>query len=299
LGGVFFYQEDTMKKILVLIVKCGLPIGIYMVMTMLGGALFAPLFGVDLSGVEMPSMDRIMTGMLTTAIIQSLVLILVAYRSRLDRVKTALLIGGLFFILNHVLNIIESLIFMRNLYPVNAQFSDFFNGMLVSAAMGLTVAFLWVGKNSREDLPVKFNWSGKLIGPWIKWILLWFVIYFFAGLLIPMNAQGVYEYYFAEGGAMNMSLVPLGYLMQIPRGSIWILLSIGLYKNLKGTDLEKQLITGLTFGCIMSSSLLIPNFLMPGIVRLSHLPEILFANLLWGFIISRLVSRHFSIDTKD
>ena len=36
------------------------------------------------------------------------------------------------------------------------------------------------------------------------------------------------------------------------------------------------------------------NYLMPGLVRLAHLPEIMYANLLWGIIISWKVNKHFA-----
>ena len=154
-------------------------------------------------------------------------------------------------------------------------------------------------KQKENEKTEPFFWSKRLILSWTGWIILWFIIYFCAGFLIPMNVEGVSEYYFSVEGAMDMSLVPIGYLMQIPRASIWILLAIALQKYQKGSHWEKALITGIVFGCLMSSALLIPNFLMPGFVRMAHLPEILYANLLWGVVISWKVNKYFTNGALD
>jgi len=281
-----------MKKSIMLFIKSLLIVAIFMVSTMLTGALITPLFGIDLSHLKMPAQDKAMMGLFTTAVIQSLILILIASRAKLKGKGLAFLLTAVFFIINHVLNVIESLVFMRNVYPVAFQMVNLFNGLIVAVILGFSVSFLFGSKNDVVD-EIDFIWSKKLILPWIRWIILWFVIYFCAGLLIPMNVEGVSEFYFSEQGAMDMSLVPIGYLMQIPRGSLWILLAIYLMKYLKGDWMEKSLITGLTFSCLMSSDLLSPNFLMPDLVRLAHLPEILYANLFWGVIISWKVKKHF------
>ena len=281
-----------MKKSIFLFLKLSLVVIIYMISTMLTGAFLTPLFGINLSSFEMSSQANTTMGLFTMALIQCIVMILLAKRVELKGKNLAIVLSTVFFVINYVLNVIESLIFMRNVLPVPLQLANVFNGLLISFIVGFSVSFLF-GSNNEVIDDLKFNWSKKLILPWLGWILTWFVIYFCAGFFIPMNVEGVSEYYFSEQGAMDMSLVPIGYIMQIPRASLWILLTIILLKYLRGSWMEKSLVIGLTFACLMSSNLVMPNFLMPDIVRLAHLPEILYANLLWGIIISWKVKKHF------
>lgn len=283
-----------MKNSILFLLKTLLTVFVFMASIIVTGAIVTPLFGLDLSFMEMPDNNLVMKGLFTYGIIQSLVLIMIAGRSAVKGIKLAFLLAAVFFSLNHLLNVIESLVFMRNIYPVAVQLVETLNGLLTALILGFTVAFLFGSRKESDEVLPNFNWSAKLILPWIGWTVIWFVIYFSAGVLIPLSVEGFTEFYFGENGAMDMSLVPIGYLMQIPRGAIWILLAIYLSKYLKGSHFEKSLVIGITFGVLMSSSLLIPNFLMPDIIRLAHLPEIMFANLLWGLIISWNVKRHFT-----
>ncbi|MGL1892610.1 MAG: hypothetical protein OCD02_13355 [Spirochaetaceae bacterium] len=285
-----------MKKSILLFTKCLIATLAYIVTIMLTGALITPLFGIDLSNIKMPGQTETITGLFTVAVIQILVIALIAHRSKLKRKSLGLMLSLIYFAINHVLNTVESLIFMRYIYPVPLQMVNLLNGLIMSFILGYIIAYLFGSKIPSEDKISEFLWSKKLILHWVSWIIIWFVIYFIAGFLIPMNVEGVKDFYFSgESSAMDMSLVPIGYIMQIPRASIWILIAIALQKNQKGSVWEKSLITGIVFGCLMSSSLLVPNFLMPGFVRMAHLPEIMYANLLWGIIIGFKVNNHFKV----
>lgn len=280
-----------MKKSIILFVKITIPMLSLIILISLTGALITPVFGIDLSGFNMDDKQKNAMGLISMTIIQILPLLYIAYRSRLKRKHLFWLLAFIFFSINHLLNTMESLIFMRNIYPVAFQMVNLFNGAIVSTGLSAVIVFLWGSKEGDQKETGSILWSRRMILPWAGWILAWFVIYFCAGFLIPMNVEGVSEYYFGGNGAMDLSLVPIGYVMQIPRASIWIIMALLIQKSLKGSLGEKSFITGITFGCLMSSSLLVPNFLMPDIVRLAHLPEIMYANLLWGFIISWKTSR--------
>lgn len=275
-----------MKSTLIFISKMILVVLVYFLVVNLTGALIIPLFGIDITSYEMPDSFSNFRGMLTTAIIQMGILVMLARRLSGSKVKRGLLLALFYFCINYLLNTIESLVYMRNIYPVAFQLANLLSGAILAIILGYLITALW--KKPEDSTQGKVIWSKRMVLPWAGWILLWFALYWTAGALIPMNVEGVYAFYFSEGGSMDLSLVPVGYLMQIVRGSIWIALALGIHVFLKGSPFEKALITGLSFGCLMSSDLLIPNFLMPDIVRLAHLPEILFANLLWGILISRL-----------
>lgn len=282
-----------MKKSLILFLKYLIPIVLFLLLTILTDSIITPLFGIDLSEYNMPDTMVTFYGLFTLAIIQTLIMTLVARRSRLKGKHLGFMLSSLLFGINHVMNIIESLVFLKNIYPVSFQFADLLIGLIKSLILGFTIAALWGTNEDKVESNPEFVWSKKLILSWTGLIIIWFIIYFCAGLLIPMSIEGVSEYYFGNEGAMNMSLVPIGYLMQIPRGSLWILMGILLLKYQRGSWWEKSLITGLVFGGLMSSSLLVPNFIMPDFVRMAHLPEIVYANILWGIILSWKLKKHF------
>ena len=282
-----------MKKTFVHVMKIAALLVLFLILTMNLGSLIYPLFRVDISGMEMPGLKAVLSGMIVMGLIQVFTLSLVAGRSRLGWKSLGWLLSGILFVINHLLNVIESLVFMRNILSVPFQMAGLVEGVISSLIMGFAAARLLGPAAGGALRDSGFIRSKKLILPWAGWTVLWFLIYFCAGFLIPNAVEGVMDYYFGESGAMDIGLVPLGYLMQIPRASLWILTAIFLLSGLKGTWTEKRLITGLVFALLMSSNLLIPNFVMPDLVRLSHLPEILFANLLWGFLLAGNLRKHF------
>ena len=54
-----------MKKSIKLFIKCLIPIPVYLAVTMATGALTTPLFGIDLSHIEMPGQTETFIGLFT------------------------------------------------------------------------------------------------------------------------------------------------------------------------------------------------------------------------------------------
>lgn len=287
-------EEETMKKSIINISKTILAVIIYMVCLMVISPLLTSLFGLEQPMPQVTDQSKILTSLFTVGIIHTFVLIMLARRSRLQGMKLSLLLSSVYFTINHFLNVIESLVFLRNIYPAALQISETFNGLITSLILGFAISWLFSRNEADYEEASAFSWSVQIIPRWILWTVVWFIIYIMAGMLVPMSVEGFSDYYFSEQGAMDMSLVPVGYAMQIPRAAIWIIMTINLNRYLTGSSFERNLVIGVTYGAMMSSVLLIPNWIMPDLIRLAHLPEILFANILWGFFISGQVSRYFS-----
>jgi len=76
------------------------------------------------------------------------------------------------------------------------------------------------------------------------------------------------------------------YFFQIFRGLIWIGIGYLVLVSIQGTTFHKAIILGLLFSVISSSQLLLPNPIMPDMVRIPHLIETSTSNFLWGFIVA-------------
>jgi len=282
-------RRKLMKSSMIAAAKCAVLLFLSLLVSLILGGITSRLTGAPAQ--DPAAMPSLFMGMLTVGIIQTLITALTASRLNLDRIRLALVLAALLFGINHLLNIMESLVYMQKVYPAGEQLIQLVSGGAESLARGFLAAWLF-GVPVPEAPKFRFSPSRRLALSWAGWTLVWFAVYITAGMLIPMAVPGVSEYYFGENGAMDRSLVAVGYLLQIPRAALWILMAIPLAVFLKGDWWEKGLLAGVVFGGLMSSSLLIPNDLMPAVVRMAHLPEILFANLFWGTVLVRGLRRY-------
>jgi hypothetical protein len=123
-------------------------------------------------------------------------------------------------------------------------------------------------------------------------VVIWPVVYFLAGYLIAWQFTEVRLYY---SGTAEMATffsimkdnVESGlYFFQIFRGVCWILIGLIVIGSIKGTWIHKGIILGLLFAILGSSGLILPNPVMPDMVRMAHLIETAPSSFLWGFIIA-------------
>ena len=76
------------------------------------------------------------------------------------------------------------------------------------------------------------------------------------------------------------------YYFQIFRGVLWVLIAYLVLVSTEGTLLRKGLILGLLLSLLGSSQLLLPNPIMPYMVRMGHLVETATSSFIWGFILA-------------
>jgi len=72
---------------------------------------------------------------------------------------------------------------------------------------------------------------------------------------------------------------------QIFKGALWILIGLLVLMATEGPWIKKGVILGFLFAILGSSGLLLPNPVMPFMVRMAHLIETAPSSFIWGLII--------------
>ena len=144
---------------------------------------------------------------------------------------------------------------------------------------------------SGKDYP---KWRLKRMMPRILLlsVLIWPMIYFLAGYLIAWQFSDVREYYSGTAdmasffSIMKANVISGLYFFQIFRGVCWILIGLLVMFAIKGPLIHQGVILGLLFAILGSSGLILPNPVMPDMVRMAHLVETAPSSFIWGFVIA-------------
>lgn len=142
----------------------------------------------------------------------------------------------------------------------------------------------------------------------IKWISIhciftWPIIYLSAGYFIAWQFSSVRQFYTGTDEMqsfvkINIENVTSGlYFFQIFRGLIWILIAFLVLFSVEGSTLKKAIILGLLFSVISSSQLLLPNPILPDMVRIPHLIETSISNFIWGLILAWMFNKFIEFKT--
>jgi len=158
-------------------------------------------------------------------------------------------------------------------------------------------------QDSGKDSP---KWNLKRMIPRIILlsVAIWPVIYFMAGYLIAWQFPEVRLYYSGTAAMDSFFSIMKGnlesglYFFQIFRGFCWIGIGLIALGSMQGTMVQKGVILGLLFTVLGSSGLILPNPIMPDMVRTAHLIETAPSSFIWGFIIAWSL-REFSTDTGN
>lgn len=136
------------------------------------------------------------------------------------------------------------------------------------------------------------NWAWK----WVFLSGIYVVLYFIFGYFIAWQYPEVREFYSGSTDIVGfwthlmntLSTDPVFYLFQFIRGAIWILFAIPLVLMLREDKWKVILMLVLVFGLLPTTQLLLPNPLMPEIVRTAHLIEVSLSMGIFGGLIGLL-----------
>jgi hypothetical protein len=123
-------------------------------------------------------------------------------------------------------------------------------------------------------------------------VVIWPVIYFMAGYLIAWQFPEVRLYYSGTAVMDSFFSIMKGnldsglYFFQIFRGLCWMGIGLLALGSMKGTMVHRGFVLGLLFAVLGSSGLILPNPVMPDVVRMAHLIETAPSSFIWGFIIA-------------
>ena len=128
-------------------------------------------------------------------------------------------------------------------------------------------------------------------------IIVWPVIYFLAGYFIAWQFSEVRQYYTGTQEMESFYNIMKGnvtsglYFFQMVRGLIWIGIGYLVLLSVQESTFHKAIVLGLLFSVISSSQLLLPNPIMPDMVRIPHLIETGTSNFLWGIIVTWSINK--------
>lgn len=218
----------------------------------------------------------------------------VILRSRWTGWKLILAVFFVFYGVGTLMPQIETAYFVTRLPP--GMLPRLFLAGLIIAAVFAPLAVLILGKaRSRDGGWASDSWLKKPLRVWIVKLSLivvaYLVLYFTFGYFIAWKSAAVRAYYggtdpgsFITHLANLLRAEPLLFVLQVVRALLWAALAVPIIRLMKGRWWEAGLAVALLFA-VVTAQLLIPNPLMPGEVRMTHLVETASSNFLFGWLV--------------
>ncbi len=178
-------------------------------------------------------------------------------------------------------------------------------GAISNLLFAITATWITGSFKKAQNAHARFTSEKSSLIKWISihTIFTWPIIYLLAGYFIAWQFSEVRQYYTGTDEmdsflSINIENVTSGlYFFQIFRGLIWISIAFIVLFSTEGTTLKKGIILGLLFSVISSSQLLLPNPIMPEMVRIPHLIETSISNFIWGFILAWTLNKFMEFKT--
>jgi hypothetical protein len=216
------------------------------------------------------------------------------YKARYTGWKLAGLVFLVSFGIQYFMSQIETIWFNDSLgLPGNGIATIVLGGAFTLIAF-IAIA-MWITGKFKSEPDKRNNTPGLRFS--VKKILLlsvviWPLIYFAFGYFVAWQFEEVRLLYSGTTEMDSLVEVMKGnfqsglYLFQIFRGFLWVFIGILVLRMARGSRISKDILLGLLFTILGSSGLLLPNPIMPEMVRMAHLLETSTSSFIWGFIIS-------------
>jgi hypothetical protein len=292
-------MKMLIKKTVIWIGLSVLMVIFWIIGLMVGNSIF-PSNIMEGSGESTNSSDL---WLLITCLINTFAVLLFIYNSRTRGLKLTFVLFLIIFGIQFFMSQIETVWFNDSLkMPINTILMILTGGVIMSAFFSFFAT--WITGRIRKSTDVKPEFHKPVISMMIKpvallAIIIWPLVYFLAGYYIAWQFPEIREYY---SGTTNMdslfvmmkeNVVSGLYFFQIFRGILWVLIAVLIFYNTDGNWWRKGTILGLLLSCLGCSQLLLPNPIMPEMVRLGHLLETSTSNFIWGIILAWFLARYF------
>lgn len=253
--------------------------------TILGAATLTALYflyHLFLSTDKSLQMNNIIWELLSNILVVGLIAFYIS-QTTLKGMQLALAVFAIYYIIGNFNILIEAYIF--NVTDRNQTVSEMIQGLVVAAIFAPLLVYIF-GKWKGTSIHVKFQ--KFTIFKWVWKISLGIILYLFFYLAAGMILQGVYpalmDFYGDKIPEMGTMI-----LTQIPRGMLFILVSLIVMGTLEMKFFKIAILIGLIFSIVGGVAPLIPpNVLMPPNIRLVHGIEVGISNFLFGYILSYL-----------
>ena len=273
---------------------------LWIVGMMIGNIIF-PSSLMDAAGESSPSG---MQWLLLVCLLNTGVIMIFIFNSRVNGWRLVTVLFLITFGIQFFMSQIETIWFNDALnMPVNSILAIVTGGAIMSLVFA--IAAVWtMGKFNETTVqrgvvnkPETKSLITRII---ILAVLVWPMVYFLAGYFIAWQFDDIRQYYTGTT-AMDGFFVMMEenvrsglYLFQIFRGFIWVLIATLVMYSLKGPMLRRAIILGLLLSLLGGSQLIIPNPIMPEMVRTGHMIEITISNFILGLLLAWLLDKFFS-----
>lgn len=251
---------------------------------------------VELAGLGMPMIPANMEALAILLIVyvsQVIVLSYLILHSRWTGWRLVATVFIVFYGITTFLPNIETVVFLEylvDIVPAEIIPRLFLQGA-ITAALFSPLAVWTLGRMKSEHQAPE---SGpRLAMSWTAWTwklvliaVLYVVIYFMFGMLVPILASDAFETYYA-GLQLPVWIFPF----QMVRALIWVALALPVIWMMQGDKRQVRLVTALLFSVLMGFQLLLPNEFMPAPIRMAHFVEVVTSNFLFGWIVISILLR--------
>ena len=273
---------------------------VYLVLYIAGSRLLGP----DLSSLPAAAVNagQALAAICVVALVDTAILFAVIRTSRLSGWRLMLLLGLLIYGVKTFTSGIEAWYFMTNITP--AILPGLF-AMTVPLVVLLPPFAVWVcGKMSPDSAASEPAWQLPARSPVdfalrvaVLGALVYPALFFSFGYFVAWQFPQVRAFY-GDSGTQNfiqqMAVIfsnPLTYPFEVMRGVLWVLFALPVLATTRGRWWVGALLVALAFALIQNDVHLIPNPLMPPMVRLAHFVETASSNFIWAWAIGFLLAR--------
>lgn len=197
---------------------------------------------------------------------------------------------------------IESIFYLSQHLPSTLVPKIILMGAIIAGLFSpLSVLILGKMKQSLEiqDLnPRLIMPPREMVWKLIVIVFTYLILYYTFGYFIAWKNPAVQAYYggsdagsFFAQMALILSTGPWTIALQAFRVILWIAFTLPVIRMLMGRTFEVAIAIALLF-TVWSSMLLLPNPYMPAVVRMIHILETVPENLIFGWLVGWLLSRH-------
>lgn len=273
---------------------------LWIVGMMTGNAIF-PSSLMDAAG---ESSQSGMLWLLIVCMLNTAVILIFVFNSRVSGWQLVTLLFLITFGIQFFMAQIETVWFNDSLnMPVNSILALTTGGAIMNLVFAIVVVWA-TGKFNTTTAPrVEVNMpevKSLITRIIILAVLIWPLVYFLAGYFIAWQFAEIRQYYSGTTAmdgffVMMQENVRSGlYLFQAIRGFLWVFIAALVMYSLKGPMLRRAIILGLLLSLLGGSQLILPNPIMPEMVRTGHLVEITISNFVWGLLLAWFLDKFFS-----
>jgi hypothetical protein len=272
---------------------------LWIVGMMIGNAIF-PSSLMDAAGESQSGMQWL----LLICLLNTGVIMIFIFNSQVNGWRLVKLLFLITFGIQFFMSQIETVWFNDALkMPVNSILAVVTGGALMS--MAFAIAAVWaMGKFNETSGPQvvvnKPEAKSLITRILLLAVFIWPMVYFLAGYFIAWQFDDIRQYYTGTT-AMDGFFVMMQenfrsglFLFQVIRGFLWVVIALIVLYPLNGSMPRRAIILGLLLSLLGGSQLILPNPIMPEMVRTGHLLEITISNFVWGLLLGWFLDKFFS-----